>query len=152
MSRDLLAIFIFVLVMTIFLFRILPISIIQLFVSIPKDLQSLKHQRISNNGSDRKEGIFLPLLTMHLNINFCLDFLFSASCYFGSCFHIFFLYLPRLYYTTGVYMLMNYVIANGSKKLKETRVPCITLLEIGLILFQMTIFMANAISKPTHWK
>ena len=59
-----------------------------------------------------------------------------------------------LYLAAGVYMLMNYVIVGmAAKKLKETRVLLwLPLLEIGLILFQMTIFMANAISKPTHWK
>ena len=59
-----------------------------------------------------------------------------------------------LYLTAGVYVLMNYVIVGmAAKKLKETRVLLwLPLLEIGLILFQMTIFMANAISKPTHWK
>ena len=59
-----------------------------------------------------------------------------------------------LYLAAGVYMLMNYVIVGmAAKKLKETRVLLwLPFLEIGLILFQMTIFMANAISKPTHWK
>ena len=46
---------------------------------------------------------------------------------------------------------MNYVIVGmAAKKLKETRVLLwLPFLEIGLILFQMTIFMANAIFK-TH--
>ena len=59
-----------------------------------------------------------------------------------------------LYLTAGVYVVMNYVVIGmTAKKLKETGILLwLPFLEIGLILFQMTIFMANAISKPTHWK
>ena len=54
----------------------------------------------------------------------------------------------------GVYFLFNFLVVGFSaKKLKESRVIYfLPFLEIFLVLFQITIFIANTISKPTHWK
>ena len=56
--------------------------------------------------------------------------------------------------TLGAYFLLNFIIVGFSaNKLKEgTVVFFLPLLEIFLVLFQITIFIANSISKPTHWK
>ena len=52
------------------------------------------------------------------------------------------------------YYFFNYLIVGlGSKKLKEKQILYfLPFLEIFLVLFQITIFIANSISKPTHWK
>ena len=54
----------------------------------------------------------------------------------------------------GLYFLIQYIIVGYSaKKLKETQILYfLPFLEIFLLLFQFTIFIANSISKPTHWK
>lgn len=54
----------------------------------------------------------------------------------------------------GSYFVFNYIaLGVSAKKLKETQVVYfLPLLEIFLVLFQITIFIANTISKPTHWK
>lgn len=54
----------------------------------------------------------------------------------------------------GLYFVFNYIaLGVSAKKLKETQVIYfLPLLEIFLVLFQITIFIANTISKPTHWK
>ncbi len=54
----------------------------------------------------------------------------------------------------ATYFIVNYlVIGFSAKKLRETQVIYFQpFLEIFLVLFQITIFIANTISKPTHWK
>lgn len=54
----------------------------------------------------------------------------------------------------GSYLIINYLsVGFAAKKLKETPVLyLLPILEIFLVLFQFTIFIANSISKPTHWK
>ncbi|MEQ6124223.1 glycosyltransferase [Pseudotenacibaculum sp. MALMAid0570] len=54
----------------------------------------------------------------------------------------------------GSYFIFNYItIGVSSKKLNETQVSYfLPFLELFLVLFQITIFIANTISKPTHWK
>lgn len=54
----------------------------------------------------------------------------------------------------GLYFLTQYIIVGYSaKKLRETQVLYfLPFLEVFLLLFQFTIFIANTISKPTHWK
>lgn len=54
----------------------------------------------------------------------------------------------------GLYFLLNFLVVGFSaKKFKETQVIYfLPFLELFLVLFQITIFIANTISKPTHWK
>ncbi|MGB0891839.1 MAG: glycosyltransferase [Flavobacteriaceae bacterium] len=54
----------------------------------------------------------------------------------------------------GLYFFIQYIIVGYSaKKLKETQILYfLPFLEVFLLLFQFTIFIANSISKPTHWK
>ena len=56
--------------------------------------------------------------------------------------------------TLGIYFFINFIVVGFSaKKLKESQVVYfLPFLEIFLVLFQITIFIANSISKPTHWK
>lgn len=66
----------------------------------------------------------------------------------------FFVELHLILPITLSYLIINYlVIGISSKKLKEPQILYIQpFLEIFLVLFQITIFIANSISKPTHWK
>lgn len=53
----------------------------------------------------------------------------------------------------GYYMIQYIVVGLSAKKLKEQQVIYfLPFLEIGLLLFQFSIFITNLISKPTHWK
>lgn len=54
----------------------------------------------------------------------------------------------------GSYLLTSYLsVGFAAKKLREIPVLYILpILEVFLVLFQFTIFIANSISKPTHWK
>lgn len=54
----------------------------------------------------------------------------------------------------AVYFLTNYIIIGlSAKKLKEPQIIFfLPFLEIGLLLFQISIFIANLKSKPNHWK
>ncbi|GAB5400615.1 MAG: glycosyltransferase [Aureisphaera sp.] len=59
--------------------------------------------------------------------------------------------------TLGVFIFriaLQYIfIGNGAKVLKEKDLtPFIPLLELFLVLFQLTIFITNSISKPKKWK
>ncbi|WP_171032390.1 glycosyltransferase [Polaribacter aestuariivivens] len=51
------------------------------------------------------------------------------------------------------YFVQFLVVGFSAKKMKETNiVVLLPFLEIGLLLFQFSIFMTNLISKPNHWK
>ena len=52
------------------------------------------------------------------------------------------------------YFLLQYIIIGiSAKKLKEPQIIFfLPFLEIGLLLIQISIFSANLISKPNHWK
>jgi glycosyltransferase involved in cell wall biosynthesis len=54
----------------------------------------------------------------------------------------------------GLFIVINFIsVGMAAKKLEETSVLYgLPFLEIFLVLFQITIFIANSISKPTHWK
>ncbi|MDC8006105.1 glycosyltransferase [Aureisphaera galaxeae] len=59
--------------------------------------------------------------------------------------------------TLGIFIFriaLQYIfIGNGAKNLKEKDLtPFIPLLELFLVLFQLTIFITNSISKPKRWK
>ena len=60
------------------------------------------------------------------------------------------LILPiTLVYFTVLYLIIGF----SAKKLEERQVVILApFLELFLILFQFSIFIANLISKPTHWK
>ena len=51
------------------------------------------------------------------------------------------------------YLVQFIVVGLSAKKLKETQIIYfLPFLEIGLLLFQFSIFISNLISKPNHWK
>jgi len=51
------------------------------------------------------------------------------------------------------YSVQYLVVGISAKKLKEPQlIYFLPFLEIGLLLFQCSIFITNLISKPTHWK
>ncbi len=54
----------------------------------------------------------------------------------------------------GALIFINFIsVGFAAKKLQETSILYwLPFLEIFLVLFQITIFIANSISKPTHWK
>lgn len=53
----------------------------------------------------------------------------------------------------GYYLIQFLVIGFSAKKLKEPQIIfLLPFLEIGLLLFQFSIFITNLISKPNHWK
>jgi len=54
----------------------------------------------------------------------------------------------------GIYFLLNFItVAISANKLKElSLIPFLPFFELFLVLFQISIFIANSISKPTHWK
>ena len=59
--------------------------------------------------------------------------------------------------TLGIFIfriLLQYIfIGNGAKTLKEKDLtPYLPFLELFLVLFQLTIFISNSISKPKRWK
>jgi glycosyltransferase involved in cell wall biosynthesis len=56
--------------------------------------------------------------------------------------------------TVGSYFFINFLIVGFSaSKLKERNlIFFLPFLELFLVLFQITIFIANSISKPNHWK
>jgi len=76
---------------------------------------------------------------------------------------IFFLIAPVLFFFVSLtfmisivasYFIINYLIIGFSaRKLKENQILYFQpFLELFLVLFQISIFIANTISKPTHWK
>lgn len=87
---------------------------------------------------------------------------FLLSCFFITkifMFGLFFalLFSPYLLWSLigfGSYFIISYIcIALAANKLKETRVLFfLPFLEVFLMLFQFAIFIANSITKPTHWK
>lgn len=51
------------------------------------------------------------------------------------------------------YLISATIIGISSKKLQEKNIIyTLPFLEVGLLLFQFSIFIANTFSKPTHWK
>ena len=61
---------------------------------------------------------------------------------------------PILLILASTYIVANFIsVGFASKKLKERALLyLLPILEIFLVLFQITIFISNTISKSTHWK
>lgn len=84
------------------------------------------------------------------------------SVFFISKFLFFTLFGFLLFHTNwqilisviGLYYVTQFlVIGFSTKKLQELQIVFfLPFLEISLLLFQFAIFMANSVSKPTHWK
>lgn len=91
----------------------------------------LKHQLLLGLFYSTKLLFLLLFFILLLNINFSILLPFLICYYF-----------------------IQYVIVGFSaKKLNEASlVLFLPFLEIGLVLFQFSIFTANTFSKPTHWK
>lgn len=69
-----------------------------------------------------------------------------------TCFLIF-PWKTILPFVISYYLVMFIVVGLSSKKLKEKQLIYVfPFLEIGLVLFQFSIFITNTFLKPTHWK
>ncbi|TVZ55335.1 cellulose synthase/poly-beta-1,6-N-acetylglucosamine synthase-like glycosyltransferase [Lutibacter sp. Hel_I_33_5] len=86
---------------------------------------------------------------------FFLGLFYTSKVFFYMLSIIFLIYnwkisLPLII----LYYLICYIsVGLSAKKLQETQVLFfLPFLEIFLLLFQFTIFIANSISKPVHWK
>lgn len=56
-------------------------------------------------------------------------------------------------FVISYYLVMCIVVGLSSRKLKEKQlIYVLPFLEIGLVLFQFSIFITNTFLKPTHWK
>ena len=82
-------------------------------------------------------------------------FYFSKVLFYLTSIAIFF-YFPWqiiLSIVLGYFAIQFLVVGLSAKKLKETQILYfLPFLEIFLMLFQFVIFIANLVSKPTHWK
>ena len=82
-------------------------------------------------------------------------FYFSKVVFFLLAIALFFFYpwkiiLPII---LGYYAIQYIVLGLSAKKLQESQIIYfLPFLEIFLMLFQFAIFIANLVSKPTHWK
>ena len=87
---------------------------------------------------------------------FFLALFFSSKLLFWMCLPFLFFYqVPFwVWIFVGLYFILNFLsVGFSAKKLQETSILFfLPFIELFLILFQITIFIANAISKPTHWK
>ena len=87
---------------------------------------------------------------------FLLTLFFTSKLLFWLLVPLTLIWTPgiTIFSTIGAYLLINFIVVGFSaKRLKETQVVYfLPFLEIFLVLFQITIFIANTISKPTHWK
>jgi len=82
-------------------------------------------------------------------------FYISKVLFYLTSISLFFLYpwqtiLPIV---VGYFAIQYIIIGLSAKKLEETQIMYFfPFLEIFLMLFQFAIFIANSVSKPTHWK
>jgi glycosyltransferase involved in cell wall biosynthesis len=87
---------------------------------------------------------------------FFLALFFVTKLLFWIGLPFLFVFQPELWVwiVAGSYILVNFLsVAFSAKKLQEMPVLYfLPFLEIFLVLFQIAIFIANSISKPTHWK
>lgn len=91
-----------------------------------------------------------------LKHKFFLGLFFVSKFLFWALAPLVIIFNPSLYcfIAIGTYFLISYISTGVSAyRLKEQSLtPFIPLLELFLVLFQITIFIANSISKRTHWK
>ncbi len=87
---------------------------------------------------------------------FFLGLFFISKFLFWVLSPIAIIFAPSLliYSVVGAYFLINFSITSASaKKLNELSLIVFQpFFELFLVLFQITIFIANSISKPAHWK
>jgi len=118
-----------------------------MFSGPPKNLQKLfiqKRRHVTTSKFYKKKHKFLLGL-----------FFLSKVVFFSTLLVLLFNYsFLKLLPFIALYYLINYIsLGISSKQLNETRVLYyLPFLDIFLMLFQFTIFIANRISKPTHWK
>jgi glycosyltransferase involved in cell wall biosynthesis len=82
-------------------------------------------------------------------------FTFSKTLFYILAIILFFVYPYQIILPIVLtYFLLQYIIVGiSAKKLKEPQIIFfLPFLEIGLLLIQISIFSANLISKPNHWK
>ena len=82
-------------------------------------------------------------------------FTFSKILFYVLATVLFFVYPYQIILPIVLaYFLLQYIIIGiSAKKLKEPQIIFfLPFLEIGLLLIQISIFSANLISKPNHWK
>ncbi len=87
---------------------------------------------------------------------FLLSLFFLSKFLFWLLVPFVLIWIPQLtvYIAIGGYIVTSMIVIGlSSVKLQESNIIYfLPFLEIFLILFQITIFIANSISKPTHWK
>lgn len=87
---------------------------------------------------------------------FFLGLFFTSKIFFyllGTTLLFFFSWKIMLPIILSYFMISTILIGFASKKLKEPQIAYFfPFLEIGLILFQLSIFISNLWSKPNHWK
>jgi cellulose synthase/poly-beta-1,6-N-acetylglucosamine synthase-like glycosyltransferase len=82
-------------------------------------------------------------------------FFISKVFFFVLAMLLSFWYSPKIILSILLfyYLVQFLIIGFSAKKLKEPQIIyLLPFLEIGLLLFQFSIFIANLISKPNHWK
>jgi hypothetical protein len=105
--------------------------------------------------SDKKEATSIRK-KYKVKHRFLLDvFSFSKLLFYILAVTLFFMYPYKIILAiVFFYFIVNYVVIGSSlKRLKEPQIIFfLPFLEIGLILFQISIFIANLTSKQNHWK
>ncbi|WP_298763568.1 glycosyltransferase [uncultured Polaribacter sp.] len=103
-----------------------------------------KRRHISTANYYKTKHKFLLGLFFITKVLFLILAIFSFSIYSWK------IILPIVF---TYYFVQFLVVGFSAKKLKESKIVYfLPFLEIGLLLFQFSIFIANLISKPNHWK
>ncbi len=109
----------------------------------------------SNWFTEKKEEILITN-KYHFKHRFLLGlFNLSKLFFYILAITLFFFYPLKIILSIILsYFLVQYIIIGiSAKKLKEPKIIfLLPFLEIGLLLIQISIFSANLISKPDHWK
>lgn len=105
-----------------------------------------------------QEQRILSSIEEHFKIKnqFFLSLFFISKLFFYVLASILFFFYPWqiiLAIVVGYFLVQYVVIGLSAKKLKEPQIIFfLPFLEISLLLIQISIFIANLISKPNHWK
>lgn len=105
--------------------------------------------------SDKKEAAFIKKKYKYKHRLLLDVFAFTKIIFYVLAITLFFTYPYKIILSIVLfYFILNYILIGFSaKKLKEPQIIFfLPFLEIGLMLFQISIFIANLTSKPTHWK
>ncbi|PQB07415.1 glycosyl transferase family 2 [Polaribacter filamentus] len=104
---------------------------------------------------DKKEAAYIKKKYKYKHRLLLNLFAFTKTLFYVFAIILFFTYPYKIILSIVLlYFIVNYIlIGYSAKKLKEPQIIFfLPFLEIGLILFQISIFIANLTSKPSHWK